>query len=66
VSKITFFVYHAYAGLQHTSRGVRRRRFLMLMVGALGSPARAPPKGPTINVFYVDGGRSRISNFDTS
>jgi hypothetical protein len=32
----------------------------MLMVGALGSPA-APTRGPTIDDFYVDGGRSWIS-----
>jgi hypothetical protein len=31
------------------------------MVGAPGSPAPAPPRGPTVDVFYVDGGHSRIS-----
>jgi hypothetical protein len=29
-------------------------------MGALGSPS-APPKGPTVNVFSVDGERSWIS-----
>jgi hypothetical protein len=43
-----------------TSQGVRRRRFLALMVGAPGSPASAPPRGAVIDVFYVDGGRSQI------
>jgi hypothetical protein len=36
------------------------------MMGAPGSLALAPPKGPTIDVFYVDGGRSQISSFGTS
>jgi hypothetical protein len=31
------------------------------MVGALGLPALESPWGPIINVFYVDGGCSRIS-----
>jgi hypothetical protein len=31
------------------------------MVDALGSPAPAPPRGPAIDIFYVDGGRSQIS-----
>jgi hypothetical protein len=31
------------------------------MVGALGSTALAPPREPVVNVFYVDGGCSRIS-----
>jgi hypothetical protein len=31
------------------------------MVGATGSPALTPPKGPTIDVFYVDGGHTWIS-----
>jgi hypothetical protein len=44
-----------------TSKGARRRRFLALMVGTPGSPAPTPPRGPTIDVFYVDGARSRIS-----
>jgi hypothetical protein len=35
--------------------------FLMLMVDALGSPS-SPPMGPTVDVFYVDDGRSRIFN----
>jgi hypothetical protein len=34
--------------------------FLMLMVDALGS-STAPTRGSTVNVFYVYGGRSRIS-----
>jgi hypothetical protein len=44
-----------------TSQGAHHQHFLALMVGALGSPALAPPRGPTINVFYIDGGRSQIS-----
>jgi hypothetical protein len=31
------------------------------MVGAPESPALAPPRGPVVDVFYVDGGRSWIS-----
>jgi hypothetical protein len=34
--------------------------FFALMVGALGSLA-PPPRGPAIDVFIVDGGRSWIS-----
>jgi hypothetical protein len=34
-----------------TAQGPRHRRFLALMVGALGSPAPAPPKGPAIDIF---------------
>jgi hypothetical protein len=30
------------------------------MVGASGSPALAPPRGPAVDDFHVDGGRSRI------
>jgi hypothetical protein len=41
-------------------RGAHRRCFLALMVDALGSPALAPPIA-AIDIFYVDGGRSRIS-----
>jgi hypothetical protein len=44
-----------------THQGVHHRRFLALMVDALGSPAPAPLRGPIIDVFYVDGERSRIS-----
>jgi hypothetical protein len=32
--------------------------FFTLIVGALGSPPT--PRGPTVDIFYVDGGRSRI------
>jgi hypothetical protein len=42
-------------------RGAHRRRFLVLMVGALGSPAPTPPRGSVVNIFYVDGERSWIS-----
>jgi hypothetical protein len=31
------------------------------MVGALGSLALASPRGPTVDIFYFDGGRFRIS-----
>jgi hypothetical protein len=31
------------------------------MVGTLESLALAPPRGPAVDVFYVDGGCSRIS-----
>jgi hypothetical protein len=44
----------------HGGLGVRRRCFLVLMVGAHGSPA-PPPRGAAVDVFCVDGGRSRIS-----
>jgi hypothetical protein len=42
-------------------RGARRRCFLALIVGALGSSALAPPRGPAVDIFYIDGGCSRIS-----
>jgi hypothetical protein len=42
------------------SQGARHRRFFMLMVGALGSPAPLP-RGPTVDIFYIDGGCSWIS-----
>jgi hypothetical protein len=44
-----------------TSLGARSRRFLALMVSALRSPAPAPPRRPTADVCYIDGGRSWIS-----
>jgi hypothetical protein len=31
-----------------------------------GPPLRGPPRGPAVNVFYVDGGRSRITSSGTS
>jgi hypothetical protein len=34
--------------------------FFTLMVGALGSPL-ATARGTVVDIFYVDGGRSRIS-----
>jgi hypothetical protein len=37
-----------------------------LMVDASGSPAPAPPIGPAIDVFYVDGGRFWITSSGTS
>jgi hypothetical protein len=39
--------------------------FVTLMVGAPGSLS-APPRGPPSKFSNVDGGRSRISSFDTS
>jgi hypothetical protein len=44
-----------------TSKGDRRQCFLAWMVGAPGSPAPAPPKGPPSIFFNVDGGCSWIS-----
>jgi hypothetical protein len=44
-----------------SSQGVRCRCFLALMVGAPGSIAPTPPRGPVIDVCYIDGGRSWIS-----
>jgi hypothetical protein len=35
--------------------------FFTLIVGASGSIAPAPPREPTIDIFYIDGGCSRIS-----
>jgi hypothetical protein len=35
--------------------------FFVLLVGAL-KYLTSPPKGPVIDIFCVDGGRSRISN----
>jgi hypothetical protein len=35
--------------------------FFVLMVGALKSPV-SPPKGPTVDIFCVDDGYSRISS----
>jgi hypothetical protein len=65
----------------------RRRRFLALMVGALGFTAPAPPRdppstfvtlmvdtlgspsaaprGPAIDIFYIDGGCSQIPTSNT-
>jgi hypothetical protein len=48
-------------GRSGTSQGARCQCFLALMVGAPGSPPPAPPRGPIVNVFYIEGGRSRIS-----
>jgi hypothetical protein len=50
----------------NASHGACRRRCLpstcfTLMVGAPGSPA-LPPRGPIVDVFYVDDGRSQISD----
>jgi hypothetical protein len=42
-------------------QGAHCQCFLALMVGALGSPAQAPPRGLAVNIFYVDGERSWIS-----
>jgi hypothetical protein len=36
------------------------------MVGAPGPPAPTPPRGPTVDFFYVDGGRSWTSSSGTS
>jgi hypothetical protein len=47
--------------ISNTSQGARRRCFLALNVGAPGSTTLAPPRGPAIDIFYIDGGRSRIS-----
>jgi hypothetical protein len=44
-----------------TSQGARCRRFLALMVGDTVSPALAPPSGPAVDIFYIDGKRSWIS-----
>jgi hypothetical protein len=44
-----------------TSQRVQRRCFLALMVDAPGSPAPAPPRGPTSTFLSVDGGRCLIS-----
>jgi hypothetical protein len=44
-----------------TSQGAHHRRFLVLMVDAPRSPALAPVRGSTVNVFYIGGERSRIS-----
>jgi ubiquitin C-terminal hydrolase len=49
-----------------SSQGVRRQRFLALMVGAPGSPARHLPHGPSSMFISIDGGRSQIYNSDTS
>jgi hypothetical protein len=40
--------------------GAHRRCFLTLIVGAPGSPT-PPPKGLAVDIFSIDGGRSRIS-----
>jgi hypothetical protein len=34
-----------------TDQGARRRRFIALMMGALGSPALAPPRGLIIDIY---------------
>jgi hypothetical protein len=44
-----------------TTQGVRRRCFIALMVDTPGSIASAPPREPTVDIFYVDGGCSYIS-----
>jgi hypothetical protein len=43
-----------------TSQGAHYRRFLALMVGALGSPT-LPPRGPVADVLHLSGSRSQIS-----
>jgi hypothetical protein len=48
-----------------THQGARYRRFLALMVGALGSPS-APVRGPPLTFLSIDGGCSRISSSGTS
>jgi hypothetical protein len=45
---------------QRTLMALHRLRFLVLMLGAPGPPAPLF-RGPAIDVFYVDGARSRIS-----
>jgi hypothetical protein len=42
-------------------QGAHHRCFLALIVDALRSTAPAPPRELTVDVFYVDGGCSRIS-----
>jgi hypothetical protein len=71
VSRITLCLSYPYKFTTHPSdprwgtgppwgsRG-RRRHFLMLMVDTPGSPS-APARGAVVDVFNVDGGRSRIS-----
>jgi hypothetical protein len=49
-----------------TSWRAGHRRFLALMVGALGCPALTPPRGPPLMFLSVDGGHSRITSSDTS
>jgi hypothetical protein len=49
-----------------TSDGVNHQRFLALMVGASGSTAPTPPRGPPSMFLSVDGGRSQISSSGTS
>jgi hypothetical protein len=44
-----------------TSQGTHHRCFLALMVTASGSLAPTPPRRPTIDIFYVDGGCFWIS-----
>jgi hypothetical protein len=41
--------------------GAHRRYFLALMMDVPRSTASTPPRGSTIDICYVDGGRSRIS-----
>jgi hypothetical protein len=48
-----------------TRQGVRRRRFLALMVGAPRSPS-ASTRGMSSTFSSVDGGRSQISSSGTS
>jgi hypothetical protein len=49
-----------------TSQGPRRRRFLALMVGATGSTAPTPPKGPPSMFLSLNGGHSQIYSSGTS
>jgi hypothetical protein len=49
-----------------TSQGARCRRFLALMVGALGSPPPASHRGPLSTFLSIDGRRSWISSSGTS
>jgi hypothetical protein len=39
---------------------------LGFQMGTGPPPLRGPPRGPTVDIFYVDDGRSRITNSDTS
>jgi hypothetical protein len=41
--------------------GCKLSMIYTLMVGAPGSPAPTPPRGTTVDVFYIDSGRSCIS-----
>jgi hypothetical protein len=67
LSSIFFNVHGGHSRISvSTSQGARCRRFLALMVGALGSPPPASHRGPLSTFLSIDGRCSWISSSGTS